>query len=350
MKKNIIILITGILTLQSCILGGFEFSKGIIEASEKYPSTTGSAWTKFSTSLASPAVYHNAAVFRDDIWVFGGLSEATGTNIYNTGLASLKGGFGTISVPVSNLYDAGMVVYNDALWVIGGVRGGLSASADIWRSEDGTNWQIISVTAIFGARAGFSLAVHNNALWLFGGYTFPAKTILQDIWVTTDGSNWSLVTATAPFPGRIGGGVAVFKDHLVVLGGAETWTRDIGDTWTSRDGTNWTKIRDTDNYNNAYTITGIHNYAFAVHQDRIWIYGGESHNSLNEYGNAHNIYASSDMTNWTRMSPIYDPTPAGARFGHTMVSYKGQLWSIGGFFYDKTADTVTESADVYISD
>ncbi len=74
---------------------------------------------------------------------------------------------------------------------------------DVWRSRDGATWELVTPSAAWAPRPGHQAAVIFNRIYLFGGFGQsqdpsdpfgPANPV--DIWVSEDGTDWSLVTGS----------------------------------------------------------------------------------------------------------------------------------------------------------
>lgn len=64
---------------------------------------------------------------------------------------------------------------------------GLTQYNDVWSTSDGLNWRMDTTAAAFSARSMFAMIVHNNELWLGGGF---AAGLLNDVWRSSDAVNW----------------------------------------------------------------------------------------------------------------------------------------------------------------
>nr|WP_319375087.1 hypothetical protein [uncultured Methanoregula sp.] len=201
------------------------------------------------------------AVFKDKLWVIGG---GTWDDLKNDVWSSSDGSNWTKvtgNASFSARRDMGVIVYNNRLWVIGGGSFG-NLKGDVWSSPDGSNWTRVTDNAAFGPRYGKGVAVLNNRLWLIGGtgdsdytdlatgYTYLDEGGSEDVWSSEDGKTWNLVTSEAPF-GRLElTSVATFDHKLWIVGGGlwqtmlqrtkKTYPYAYNEVWSSPDGKNWT--------------------------------------------------------------------------------------------------------------
>ena len=66
---------------------------------------------------------------------------------------------------------------------------------------DGKTWQLDAADAGFEARRFLSALVYDNKMWVMGGMdAFSAKK--NDVWWSTNGTSWTQATASAPWATR----------------------------------------------------------------------------------------------------------------------------------------------------
>lgn len=88
-----------------------------------------------------------------------------------------------------------LAVFKDRLWVLGGIHSGSNGTPtnEVWSTIDGTDWVGVKNVA-FNPVESFQVEVFNNRMWLQGGkdssLSFPT---LASTWVTEDGDNWRRV-------------------------------------------------------------------------------------------------------------------------------------------------------------
>jgi len=217
------------------------------------------------------------------------------------------------------------------MWVISGYSNGYRN--DAWYSSDGINWNPATTNAAFPGRGEFTSLVYNNAMWLIGGC--PGEGIfLNDVWYSTDGQTWTAATTQAAFIGRCDLTSLAYNNAMWVIGGgdgkfdqegnfdyAEVPTNDV---WYSIDGKTW----------NAATTQAAFparaDHTSVVYDGAMWVIGGQ-----NIYGNLNDAWYSYDGINW-REAPVSSSYPA--RFSFTSLVYsstKGPgkvnaIWNIGG--------------------
>ena len=148
---------------------------------------------------------------------------------------------------------------------------GAQVLADVWRSPDGAHWELVQRHAPWGARVGLEVVVFRHMLWLAGGVNGTGGG-LSGLWRTSNGTSWDLVStppwlprtqfvlAVASLPHNVVNGTAVghigpgnqLEPHLVVTTGANfanpqctgVQCRCFRDMWASQDGISWSNDRE----------------------------------------------------------------------------------------------------------
>ncbi|MBS2213615.1 T9SS type A sorting domain-containing protein [Carboxylicivirga mesophila] len=149
------------------------------------------------------------------------------------------------------------------MYVIGGQNfnpfGPSAFFNDVWRSKDGINWEEMTSDAPWTGRAGISAFVFRDEIYVLGGSRNdddaviggpPVRIYYNDVWKSKNGSNWQLVTADAPWTARAGMRVVVKNGYMYLMGGESGFTPSMpgtpppyyNDVWRSRDGANWEQL------------------------------------------------------------------------------------------------------------
>jgi len=320
--------------------------------------------------------YFGSAVLNGKIYIAGG---ATGyTSCINDVWSSADGSNWTQltrNAAFSTRSGHKMVSFNNRLWVIGGkvpdIYGYCSVpTSDVWYSEDGVSWTRATANAGFVARYHHALVVFNNKLWVIGGVDAGYNSY-NDVWSSSDGINWTLETAAAAFSPRKLHNVMVLNNTLYLAGGGAG-----KDVWSSTDGVNWTEETADGGFTSAHTL--------AVFDDKLWINNFTTNNEMwystngkdwfnsginskfarvvnpelvafdnklfflggatfsgNVYKND-SWYITATSTQWSRAIP-------GAnypwRYGHAGVSFKNKLWVISGYDRYEWFNDIWSSSD-----
>ncbi|HQO02805.1 MAG TPA: choice-of-anchor D domain-containing protein, partial [Spirochaetota bacterium] len=214
------------------------------------------------------------------------------------------------------------IVYNNKIWIIGGLdwhwrasfQGGSYGVSmnDVWSSDDGVTWTNITSSAQWSGRCQHSVVVFNDGsgpkMWLIGGYG------LQDAWCSSDGQTWELKSEQIPwFTGQ----------RFTFVFNNELWSVSYLDVWKSSDGVNWTLVTNGINISGLVTCT--------VYDNKMWCF--------TKYGY---VYYSSDGITWNRISS----TIANYLHGYTVTVNDQKMWLIGG---DKGVGDVLPTNEMYSS-
>jgi len=216
-------------------LDGSDFVNGTF-TNEVWSSADGVTWQNVGNA-AWPARKSTAvAVYHDALWSFGG---ATGVNADGSNKTFLNDVWSstdgiiwtevTPAAPWSPRADAGVEVWNDELYSIGG--GGHN---DVWRSSDGKTWTEVTREAEWHVRYDEGTAVFDGKLWVFGGYVGDHRNAQNDVWFSEDGRTWTRQDDAAPWSPRSGAHNVVFRDKLWMYSGKHTGDKPVwqGDIWT----------------------------------------------------------------------------------------------------------------------
>jgi len=97
------------------------------------------------------------------------------------------------------------VTKGSSMYVVGGQDFGIMSNFynDVWKSEDGVEWTLLTADAGWTPRAGLRAVVFN------------------DVWKSADGVTWQQMTADAPWEPRAGAVVVVKDGYMVLLGGED---------------------------------------------------------------------------------------------------------------------------------
>lgn len=190
-------------------------------------------------------------VFKDKMWLIGGVNYSTGKRkTFNDVWSSEDGEYWTLisaSTPWHSRWDHDAVVFKDGLWVIGGMDLNNKGYSDVWYSSDGKEWQLITGMAPFGKRQGHGAVVFNDLMWVVGGLTVTdiwtslcnlirdgtTSKSVGDVWYTTNGRAWMEPKSDKLWISREDHGVIVFKDAIWVMGGMDKSFRWNNDVWRS---------------------------------------------------------------------------------------------------------------------
>jgi len=151
---------------------------------------------------------------------------------------------------------------------------------DVWMSEDGANWQLVTDKPGWKGRSGPRLVSFNNKLLLIAGEVgFTDSTQLKDIWSSADeGKTWTLAQGNPAFSARSGHGVVVLPDYMVLIAGWPELTdiyysADAVD-WKLTTGHAWNCIPGEDTGSSQQDKCGKFDFWPVIHQGKLYTIGG----------------------------------------------------------------------------
>lgn len=221
---------------------------------------------------SSPPYCHGSmvTVFKDSLWAFDGRAFRS-----HDGITWEQVSFNT---PVAER----IAVFKDTLWV-------LDENA-LYRSGDGINWEVASDSLPWAYRRWPAFLEHDGKLWMYGGnknYNTGSDFYFQDVWNSEDGIHWELVTSEAPWRGGFWFTYVSHDDRLwMIEGGWSYWDRNDmkngngNDVWVSMHGDDWQKVE-------APVVWYPRHAQFTwVFQNEVWIAagyaGGGPHHLFND--------------------------------------------------------------------
>jgi hypothetical protein len=262
------------------VLGG---NRGSINTNSDraWSSTNGDTWTDQSAGSSkkfTARTAHTSVVFDDGngekIWIIGGLTNESKNDVWK----STNGKTWTTATDnagFSARQSHSAVVFNDdtgtgeKIYVIGGNINGGASKNDVWKSANGKDWELVTSSATFSARAGHQVVKFNNKLWVIGGLD-DDNDRLNDVWSSANGKDWKKETDAAGFSVRYSHAAINFDNKLWVIAGNGSRNEVLGDVWSSTDGKKWTQVTDNAGFD------ARERFAHAVHKKRVWILGGVS--------------------------------------------------------------------------
>lgn len=220
------------------------------------------------------------------------------------------------------------VVYNNKMWIIGGLSN-TGRLNDVWSSTDGITWTEETSNAAFPARNGHQVTVYAGKIWIIGGG--GDNGILNDVWYSTDGIIWTEAAANAAIAEKGLHGMVVFNNKMWLIAGKDIdWSNNV---YSSTDGVNWTLETDNPGFVERY------GHRCTIFNNKIFLIGGATAPS---WGRANDIHSTEDGITWNLVNgnPIFS---SRADFG--LVNYSGKLWLFGGENSNQYYNDVYSSAD-----
>lgn len=233
----------------------------------------------------------------------------------------------TAAAPWSARRMHATAVYNNKMWVMGGISSGTNKN-DVWSTSDGKNWTEVTSSAAWSARRDARSLVFGGKLWLLGG---AGAARVNDVWSTSDGSTWNQETAAAEWPARSDFCAFVHNNRMWILGGQLTGGAGARDVWYSTNGVNWTEATAAAPWSERAALTCV------VFSGRMWVMGGYDTSVLGD------VWSSADGATWRQETAS---APWAARFRHTSVTHDGKMWVLGGALTGETpSNDVWHSTD-----
>jgi len=235
------------------------------------------SWVSLTAKTAFEArELFNAESYNDRVFITGGGNR----NAYYDDTWCLSGGVTLTAVPVALPYSpraaAGSAVWKDALIITGGADSKNSFN-DVWslNLRDPKTWVKLKENSDkgFKPRSGHRTLNFSGKLWVMGG-KLQDNTLVNDVWSSENGVDWKLVTPTAGFTPRENFGEVVYKDRMWVTGGENSTGGCESDIWWSINGYYWVSTTAK------AAFGGREGFAAAQYQGKIWIIGGRDKDKM----------------------------------------------------------------------
>jgi hypothetical protein len=221
------------------------------------------------------------------------------------------------------------------MWLIDG------DDRNVWSSDDGTTWSMVTDEAAFSERQNYQCAVFDGKMWVIAGRTKEGRT--NEVWSSSDGADWTL-EGLADFDPRGGPAVAVLGSNLWLVGGqGDQYIWD--DAWYSTDAINWTRAGSISAFVSAISTSEVARakataVTFEVGGDiKLFVMGGANNGIYSATGiNALSVsslvvlddtWYTDDGSSWTQVAST-GASAYPARYEHTSVVYDDRIWIMGG--------------------
>ena len=194
-------------------------------------------------------------------------------------------------------------------------------------------WICVAEHAEFAARDGAGALTFRDRMWLLGGWNpgdkvnFPS-ICNSEVWSSRDGISWTEVCRQAPWEGRHTAGYVVHDERMWIVGGDSNQGHYQPDVWASADGVSWDRV----SQQAPWGQRGLH--CTAAFAGRIWVMGGQTLPQMVAgeeifYGD---VWSSEDGEDWVQVCESA-PWEARGMVGHSAV-FAGRIWLLGGGTYD----------------
>jgi hypothetical protein len=227
----------------------------------------------------------------------------------------------------ANRAGSNLLSYNGKLWLIGGnIATGTHAGIqnDVWSTYNGIDWTLITGNAAFEPRSDFAACTFNGHMWVIAGLGDTGDLYYKDAWYSDNGIDWTAATRNAEFGERNYSRVLSYNGKMYMIMGTSlsTGLNFKSSIYESTDGVTWTQT--TANCG----VGARDTHAVAVHNNLMWIMGGENTNDMTNGPTYKDAWFSSNGADWTAATRN---SAAGRRGYCQSVSFGGYLWMLAGF-------------------
>jgi hypothetical protein len=236
--------------------------------------------------------------------------------------------------------SCGYYVHNNELWIIGGwFDPKLPNPLDVWRSPDAIHWTKVLDEGPWVQTDLPATFSYDGKMWIMGGRKLPGSDPSNKVWSSVNGADWTLVNPAAAWCPRLGPGYTVFRDKMWLFGGVDnfyTVSEDTihNDVWSSTDGVEWNlEIKHAPWPKRAY-------HKVLVMHDKLWLIGGGCARP-EPYG-YNDVWCSDDGVNWTCLT---EQAPWAKRIWFGAGVYRDRLWVYSGY-----APEIDNMNDVWFSE
>jgi hypothetical protein len=189
--------------------------------------TDGINWNKVCDSVPwGERMTHMTCSFNGKIWAMGGQKIVGWGNTidtaYNDVWNSVDGITWNLVTDSAAWNPRGQInkvcVFNGKMWILGGgtYNGIRTYNNDVWNSTDGVTWTNVTHAGPWAARQYHDVIVYDNAMWIIGGYDGIDNR--KDVWYSEDGTTWHELKNTPWLP-RHASSVFNFNQSLWVVAG-----------------------------------------------------------------------------------------------------------------------------------
>jgi N-acetylneuraminic acid mutarotase len=292
-----------------------------------------------------PRDSHAVVVYQDKMWLMGGLNgngyvirpgivrygEAPHFSDVWVSEDGINWSLVTEKAPWGKRRSIQAVVFQNKMWLIPGWGPFDGLKSEIWYSQDGIKWERVATS--WPAREGHQLVVFQDKLWLIGGVNYEKRETKNDIWYSPDGINWFEATSAAPWSPRWDHKVVVFKDKLWLIGGMDLKNNVFRDIWVSENGKDWSLVTENPSW------PARQGHEALVFKNRVWIIGRFNSPEQGDVKAAeagassspNDVWFSDDGINWQKTKN--DP-PWQGREDHVAVVFQDKIWVLGGMTID----------------
>ncbi len=270
---------------------------------------------------------HALASYKHRLWIFGGrYSNENASDTYLSDVWSSADGVNwVLETEEANFRRRArhqVMEFDGKLYLFSGEQGleggGIFGAFDVWISDNGVDWEELSVSASAQRGFGGNVVEFNNRLWNVTYEVFNHDSVV--VWSSADGAYWQLELDDPPFAPRSGGILYTDSEYLYLMGGEFGSYPDVTvyrDVWRSSDGVHWEQVT-TDG---GYTLTFRAQIQFRDGQ--FLLATGVPHWSSPHW------YTSTDGIHWNKTDVDF-PSLFGSPESVSITEHKDALWLVSG--------------------
>ena len=172
------------------VIGGTEqyyFGDATSLKNDVWNSADGKTWHRVVAAAPwSPRAFHRALVFGGKLWVLGGGNYLPDYQAVGDVWCSEDGANWsrvTDKTPWSPRIWSGAAVYRNQMWFFGGWSSGRTEDSgnwnDIWHSKDGKTWEVLQTGIVWIPRHAPAVLIFHDKLWVIAGKAGPT---MNDVW------------------------------------------------------------------------------------------------------------------------------------------------------------------------
>lgn len=237
-----------------------------------------------------------------------------------------------------------LIVHDNHLWLLGGWDG-TNYLNDVWRSPNGTNWERVDRGRNpFTARDDHNAWSHDNRIWVGCGDNGGGSSLVNELDVSYDGfaGNWRTLVTGHGYLARTDAVGVTFDNRMFTICGINGTTRQSNAAY-SADGMNWNQTPDTCGLPSAASMGGC------VYNNKIVVSGGVGDSQVGGggSGNLGCVYYSANGMKWKYGGPVRPNVAGWSRYNHRMASLKNPNRCYIIFGYDPNASD--SSGEVWVT-
>jgi len=199
--------------------------------SDIWSSTNGIDWVR--NDLSGPfgsREGHSTVVYDGKLWVIGGTKGSEQMNDVWYSEDGITWTEAASSTQFSPRTDHTTVVFDGKMYLMGGTTIQDFSPLfynDIYTSTDGINWTEVATESVFEIRANQTSLVYDNKMWVIGGWqaltnqeTMEQDVVsFADVWYSENGTQWNKLNGNDSYTGRLGHASVLFENKILISGG-----------------------------------------------------------------------------------------------------------------------------------